>query len=143
MRSHRATPSPHRQVAEAFADAGGLTVAELGLRFDRVVVRVLDDLSLALDATTPDGLTVLLALTAPIRLPGKMVAALEQEIIGLLRTGAAGSMRSVTVHENRAELRLVERALGRTEKLVGFAHNASVDVAQVFILAAQWLRSNA
>ena len=137
------TDSTHRQVAEAVAGAGGSTASRLGLRFDRVVVRVLDHLGLFVGIEAPEGLTVLLALTAPIRAPGKMMHALEQEVAALLQTGIVGSARTVVLYENRAELRLVEHAPDRHYKLLGFVHNPDVDAAQVLDLAEQWVRPTA
>ena len=88
-----------------------------------------------------EGLAVMLALTAPIRLPGKTTTDLKRDVAALLQTGAAGSERSTILHGNRVELRLVERPLGRGETLLGFVHNADVPAALVLNLAKQWLHA--
>ena len=81
----------HRQIAEAVAAMGGVTVTALGLRFDCVAVRVLDRLERGADAGPHPGASVALTLTAPIRAPGKTAGALQQEINALLRTGVRGT----------------------------------------------------
>ncbi len=104
------TGSVDREISEAVAAAGDTTASRLGLRFDRVVVRVLDHLKLFVRANAPEGLTVLLTLAAPIRAPKKIAATLEREIAALLQNGGTETERSVVLHGNCAELRLVERA---------------------------------
>src|SRR5881396_2477929 len=47
------------------------------LRFDKVATRLIERLQATLGKTVPDGMTVLLTITAPIRLPSKTAAALE------------------------------------------------------------------
>ena len=131
-----------RQFAEAISVAGGSTVSRLGLRFDRVVVRLLDRLRCFLGAGKPEGVTVLLTLTAPIRGPGKTAAALEQEIAALLKAGGAESEWSGILYGNRAQLRVVEHATRGRPKLLGFVHNPEVDAAEILELAECWLRSS-
>lgn len=47
------------------------------LRFDKVATRLIERLQATLGETVPDGMTVLLTITAPIRFPSKTAAALE------------------------------------------------------------------
>ena len=131
----------HRQIAEAVAAIGGVTVAELGLRFDRVAVRVLDRLQRGADAGPHADVSVALTLTAPVRAPGKTAEALQQESGALLRTGCPGDERSLDVHGNRAELRLLSHPPGREPKVLGFVHNPGSDAATILALAERWLRS--
>jgi hypothetical protein len=84
-----------RQIAARIAKAGGQTISGLGLRFDRVVIRVLSDLRRFADGRTPAGATVVLTLTAPIRTPAKTATALEQKIAKLLRVGLGAADRRV------------------------------------------------
>ena len=64
----------------------GQKVAERGdlarprLRFDRVVLRLVGGLRAALSELVPDGVAVVLTVTAPIRLPSKTATALEGRI---------------------------------------------------------------
>ena len=135
------TASRDRKIADAVAAAGATTASELGLRFDRIVVSVLDHLKLFVGANAPEGLTVLLTLTAPIRTPKKMAVALEREIAALFQNGCSEAERSIVLHGNRAELRLVQRAPTRGQGLLGFVHNPDVDAVVILNLAEQWLRS--
>ena len=130
-----------RRVADAVAAMGGVTAAKLGLRFDRVVVRVLDHLQRSIETQAREGVSVALTLTAPLRAPGKTAAALQQEVITLLRTGRPGDGRSLDVHGNYAELRLVRHPPGREARVLGFVHNAGGDAATILALAERWLRS--
>jgi hypothetical protein len=132
----------YRQLAEAVAAMGGATVAALGLRFDRVAVRVLDRLQRGANAGPNPGASVALTLTAPIRAPGKTAGDLQQEVNALLRTGRAGNGRRVELHGNRAELRLVTPVSARRPSLLGFVHNPDIDASTILALAEQWLRFN-
>jgi hypothetical protein len=132
-----AKPLLDRQLAEEIIEASGLTTTRLGLRFDRVVVRILTDLRRFADGATPAGLTVLLTLTAPIRTPAKTAGALEQEIGALLVDGAVGADRSATLYGNGVRLRLIRSASRR--KLIGFVHNPDSDATHLLDLAEHWL----
>jgi hypothetical protein len=50
------------------------------LRFDRVATRLIERLQATPGESVPDGMTVLLTITAPIRLPSKTAASLEDKI---------------------------------------------------------------
>ena len=134
------TGSVDREIAEAVAAAGDTTTSRLGLRFDRVVVRVLNHLRLFVGADAPEGLTVLLTLTAPVRAPKTTAVALEREVAALLQNGCPEAERSVVLYGNRAALRLIEHAPRRGQVLLGFVHNPDVDAAVILHLAERWLR---
>jgi hypothetical protein len=51
--------------------AGEGNAAKPRLRFDKVATRLIERLQATLGETVPDGTTVLLTITAPIRLPSK------------------------------------------------------------------------
>ena len=131
----------YRQIAEAVAAMGGVTVTALGLRFDRVAVRVLDRLQRDADAGPHPGASVALTLTAPVRAPGKTAGALQQEINALRLAGRPGDGRRVELHGNWTELRLVTRMSARRPSLLGFVHNPDVDAATILALAERWLCS--
>jgi len=131
--------SVDRQLAEKIVDHAGLTTSRLGLRFDRVVVRILADVRRFADGATPAGVTVLLTLTAPIRRPAKTANALEQEIGALLTAGAAGEDRTARLWGNDVRLRLVRN--GSKHKLIGFVHNPESDAARLLDLGEQWLHA--
>jgi hypothetical protein len=64
--------------------------AKPSLRFDKVATRLIERLQATLGETVPDGMTVLLTITAPIRLPSKTAASLEDKIQTLLGRGSPG-----------------------------------------------------
>ena len=101
--------------------------AKLRLRFDKVATRVIGRLRATLDETVPDGMTVLLTITAPIRLPSKTAASLEEKIQTLLGRGSPGRDEKATIHGNRVRMRLLRHKSERTPKMIGFVHNSDSD----------------
>jgi hypothetical protein len=97
------------------------------LRFDKVATRLIDRLQAAMSDTVPDGMTVLLTITAPIRVPSRTAAALEDTIHTLLGRGSRGRDEKDTIHGNRVHIRLLRDESGRAPKLMGFVHNADSD----------------
>jgi hypothetical protein len=93
------------------------------LRFDKVATRVIERLQATLGETVPDGMTVLLTITAPIRLPSKTAAALEDKIQTLLGRGSPGRHEKDTVHGNRVQIHLLRDESGRAPKMIGFVHS--------------------
>jgi hypothetical protein len=61
------------------------------LRFDKVATRLIERLHATLGETVPDDITLLLTITAPIRLPSKTAASLEDKIQNSSRAGIDGS----------------------------------------------------
>jgi hypothetical protein len=101
--------------------------AKPGLRFDKVATRLIDRLQATLLETVPDGMTVLLTITAPIRLPSKTAAVLEGKIQTLLWRESPGRDEKDTIHGNRAQIRLWRDESGRAPKMIGFVHNSDSD----------------
>ena len=98
-----------------------------GLRFDKVATRLIERLQATLGGTVPDGMTVLLTITAPIRLPSKTAASLEDEIHTLLGRGSPGHDEKDTIHGNRVRIRLLRDQSTRAPKMIGFVHNSDSD----------------
>ncbi len=92
------------------------------LRFDKVALRFVADLRVALDGSVPDGKTVVITITAPIRLASKTAEIAEERIRRHLAGRSARSLLRATIHGNRIQLRLVNRRPGKT-KVVVFVHN--------------------
>src|SRR6266436_5233698 len=97
------------------------------LRFDKVATRLIERLQATLGETVPDGMTVLLTITAPIRLPSKTAASLEDKIRTLLRRGSPGRDEKDTIHRNRVQIRLLRDESKRAPKMIGFVHNSDSD----------------
>lgn len=97
------------------------------LRFDKVETRLIERLRAGLGKTVPDGMTLLLAVTAPIRLPLKTASALEDKIQTLLERGAPRRDEKDTIHGNRVQIRFLRHGSERAPKMIGFVHNSDSD----------------
>lgn len=106
------------------------------LRFDRVATRLLDRLRDSLRKAVPGGATVLVTVTAPIRLASKTAAELEEKIQTLLRRGSPGRDRKYTIHGNRVRIRVVKHGRARSPKFLGFVHNSESDARQILDTAS-------
>jgi hypothetical protein len=102
------------------------TVTKPRLRFDRVALRLIHDLRVALEGSVPDGRTVLVTITAPIRLPSRTATAMEEKIRKLLTRATPKGLR-YTIHGNRIQVHLLRGGAGRTARLIGFVHNPDSD----------------
>ena len=107
--------------------SGQADVAKPRLRFDKVATRLIERLQATLGDTVPDGMTVLLTITAPIRLPSKTAASLEDKIQTLLGRGSPGGDERDTIHGNRVRIRLLRDESERAPKMIGFVHNSDSD----------------
>jgi hypothetical protein len=103
------------------------------LRLDRVALRLVDSLRVALD-----GRAVALTITAPIRHPAKTAAAIEGQIRLRLRRRALGRSAH-SIHENSVQIWVLKGGGALTSKLVGFVHNPEVDPAVLIELTSALL----
>jgi hypothetical protein len=106
---------------QRIAVRGGLTMP--CLRFDRVALRVVRRLREALSASVRDDRTLILTIMAPIRVPAKTAAALEDDIRTYLGRQSAQGEVKYTIHGNHIRVRLVKGGSRRTTKVIGFVHN--------------------
>jgi hypothetical protein len=97
------------------------------LRFDKVATRLIEYLQATLGETVPNGMTVLLTITAPIRLPSKTAASLKDRIQTLLGRGSPSRDEEDTFHGNRVQIRLLRDDSGRAPRMIGFVHNSDTD----------------
>ena len=103
------------------------SAAKPRLRFDKVATRLIERLHTTLGETVPEGITVLLTITAPIHLPSKTAASLEDKIQTLLRRASADRDVKDTLHRNRVQIRLLKDKSKRVPKIIGFVHNPDSD----------------
>jgi hypothetical protein len=115
--------------------------AKLGLRFDKVAARLLDRLQAAVTETAPGGVTVLLTITAPIRLPSKTASALEDKIQTLLAAGPGPRDYQDSIHGNRVRIRVLKHGIEQAPKTIGFVHNPGSDPLLLFDIAQEALKS--
>jgi hypothetical protein len=109
------------------------------LRFDKVATGLIERLQAALGETVPDGMTVLLTITAPIRLPSKTAASLEDKIQTLLGRRSPGRDVQDTIHGNSVHIRFLKDVSGRAPKLIGFVHNSDSDSLQFLNMTREML----
>jgi hypothetical protein len=102
-------------------------------------VRVLGDLRSFAEGVVPDGLSVILTLSAPIRLPAKTADRLEEEITALVAAGAPFEERSARSHGNDVRVRLAKTRSGRAGRLIGFVHNPQAGTQLMLDAAERWL----
>ena len=119
--------------------AGKGHAAKPRLRFDTVVTRVIGHLQAALGDTVPDGITVVVTITAPIRVPAKTAAALEDKIQTVFERGSPGRDQKHTIHGNRVRIRLLRNESERAPKLIGFVHNSDSDPVLLFDMTGELL----
>jgi hypothetical protein len=106
---------------------GQSDAAKPRLRFDKVATRLMERLQTTLGETVPDGMTVLLTVTAPIRLASKTAASLEDKLQTLLRRGSPVRDEKDTIHGNRVQIRLLKTGSERAPRMIGFVHNPDTD----------------
>ena len=115
----------------------GKNAANLRLRFDKVANRVISRLQAAAVEIVPSGMTVVVTISAPIRLASKTTSSLEDLIRTLLARKRAGHDAKATIHGNRVRIRILRNKSGRAPKLIGFVHNS--DSALLFGITQEML----
>ena len=111
------------------------------MRFDKVARGLIERLRAAAGKMVPDGSTVLLTITAPIRLDSKTGTVLEERIQALALLKTPGRDREETVHGNRVRMRLVRTGSMPAPKLIGFVHNPDTDAVLLLNVASELLES--
>ncbi len=106
---------------------GKQEAAKPRLRFDKVVIWLLEGLRSTFDEIVPDGMTVLLTVTAPIRLPSKTASVIEEKTRSLLQLQSPPREKSDTIYGNCVRIRLWKHGSRRAPKFIGFVHNPESD----------------
>lgn len=128
-----------KQIADAIAKASELTITKLGLRFDKVVVRLLGNIRTSIEQVAPNGKTILFTITAPIRLPAKTEYKLVEEIGYLSGSMTRHRDRVLTISQNNVRLRIVKTSSKKALKFIGLVHNSTTDSKLLLDLATRWL----
>jgi hypothetical protein len=111
------------------------------LRFDRVVLRLFARLRDSLTVNMSRGDTVVLSVTAPIRLPARTAAALEEHVLELLSARSVRREVSASIHGNATRIRLLRGTPTVPPQVAGFVHNADSDPTVLFDLTEALLGS--
>jgi hypothetical protein len=128
-----------KRIANEIAKANGVTVAKLGLRFDKVVVRLLGGIRIAIEQEVSKEVTFMMTITAAIKLPAKTEYELIGKINDFLGSGIQHQDSILTIFQNEVRLRIVKSSSKQTTKFVGLVHNPDIDSKLLLDLAAQWL----
>ena len=94
----------------------------LGLRFDKVAVRLVESVRHALEDSVPDGKAVIFTVTAPIAQPAKTAVALQDRIRDALASPSARIETEDVILGNRIRLWVVAHD-NRRSKVIGLVHN--------------------
>jgi hypothetical protein len=103
--------------------------AQRGLRYDKVALRLIAQLQATLRDLVPEGKTMLLTVSAPIRVPGKTAAALDEHIRLWLANPSRPPDLRTTINENRIRVLVVSGASRGSPNVLGFVHNPEVDTS--------------
>jgi hypothetical protein len=109
------------------------------LRFDRVAIGLVRRLQASLAKSVPDGKTMIVTITAPIRQDSKTGTALADRIRELL--AARRAQLRTTIHGNRIQVRVLNGGASRTSKLIGFVHNPKPGSSVLFEVTRSLLAS--
>jgi hypothetical protein len=105
------------------------------LRFDKVVVSLMSRLRTSLRDSVPAGETVVVTVTAPIRLASKTADALEEKARVLLARRSARRVLEDTVHGNQIRIQVMKGGPAGAAKFIGFVHNPDSDPTPLFEVA--------
>lgn len=130
-----------KQIAATIASAQGWQVTKLGLRFDKVVVRLLGDIrSFVVQELALQG-TWVLTLTAPIKLPAKTQLEIKAQIRAFVAAGMTPHDLVFTIHQNRLHCRFIPTESKQVPPLIGWVHNPDTDAQWLLDLALQWVKN--
>ena len=104
-----------------------LRLAKRGLRFDQVALRFIERLQIALEEAVPPGKTLIVMVTAPIRLPAKTAAALAEKIPNFLTQSSKRRELRDTINGNEVRARLVTGVVRGQSRVMTFVHNPDAD----------------
>jgi hypothetical protein len=128
-----------QEMAERIAIQNNLSTAKLGLRFDKVVVRLLSNIRNAVMDDIPPGITVLITVTAPIKLPAKTESELCRQIKKALLDEVPNQNKSSVIYENKVCIRLINVYHKQSIRFLGFVHNPTTDPLHLLDMASRWL----
>jgi hypothetical protein len=126
-------------IANEIAKANGLNITKLGLRFDKVVIRLLKNIRIAIKNEVPKEKAVIITMTAPIKHPAKT----ENDIIGkikdILVSGKQQRDTLLTIFQNEIQLRVIKSPSKQTINFIGLVHNRDIDSKYLLDITSKWL----
>lgn len=128
-----------KEIAEKIVKANSSSTTKLGLRFDRVVVRLLGNLRFFVEQANANQKIILMTISAPIKLATKTEKELKSKIKDLLNRKDHDQDLSFSIFQNEVRLRIMEFQLNKSHKFVGLVHNPRTDPELLLDFATRWL----
>ena len=110
------------------------------LRFDRVALGLIRRLQTGLAESVPAGQTVVITVTAPIRLASRTAVEMAETIRQCLGRRSARLEIDETMNGNRIRARLMKDVSRRASKVAGYVHNPAPDPQILFDITESLLR---
>lgn len=131
-----------RQIADSIAEKYGLSVTKLGLRFDKVAARLVENLRAIYEQDIPLGKAIIVIVTAPIKLPAKTENDIRVQIDDFLKSKIVPQDKKIIIHQNAVCLRVIETPPKQTIKFVGLVHNPTSDATLLLNLISKWFKED-
>ncbi len=125
-----------KSLAKKIAKANGVRLSELGLRFDKVALRLLRSLQNEIAKEELKTRTIVLTITAPIKLPARTEYELVKQIKAIVASGKKNNS-SRSILGNR--IRVITQSLESGIHFIGLVHNQNVSSTTLVNMTARWL----
>jgi len=127
-----------KEIAGKIASAYGLAINQLGLRFDKVAIRLLTNCRDALVNDIPGNTVVLFTIAAPILLPAKTGTELIKQIRTLMQSCAYDTNNNLIIFQNKIIVRMIRVPRKQDIAMTGFVHNPGSNARQLLDMASKW-----
>jgi hypothetical protein len=117
--------------------------AKLGLRFDKVALAFVGDVQRNARDLVPRGRTLIVTITAPIRLPAKTTAVLCERVRAALVAAPANLRIDETINGNRISVRLAKNVRGYAPNVIAVVHNPETPAVLLIEMTATFLGGRA
>jgi len=112
-----------------------VVAAGIRLRYDKVALRLLVGVKASVAQALPASQSIAFTVTAPIKLPAKTSAALEQWLHRLPTHGL-----STTINGNTIRARIINHTAKDIQRVIGFVHNAESNAELALDIAERSVR---
>lgn len=128
-----------KAIAIEIAKTNGLNITKLGLRFDKVVIRLLGNIRIAIEKEIPKDYAVILTMTAPIKHPAKTENGIIENFKEIFVHRKQLNDTLLTVFKNDVHLIFIKPSSKKFINFIGFVHNKDIDSKYLLDIASKWL----
>lgn len=128
-----------KQIALKIAKSNGTTLSQLGLRFDKVVMQLSKNLKELSPELIASQKTVLVTLTAPIKVPAKTEKELKDKIRALLLSKKVPTNKKINLYQNNIQLRFITCSVNVKPQIITVVHNRNIHPQDVLSLFTDWV----